>query len=470
MSEPRILIVGAGPTGISAAWRLVEHGHSNWRLVEAASSAGGLASSVVDEAGFTWDLGGHVLFSHWRYFDTLMREALGDAWVVHEREAWVWMRQRWIPYPLQNNIWRLPPNELVSCLEGLVEIQKNGASGKGGAAHFAEWLQRAFGRGLCDAFMYPYNMKVWGYPPDRLGVGWMGERVATVDLARVLRNLVHQKDDVSWGPNATFRFPLHGGTGAIWRALAARLPGERLTFDMQVVAIDARAKRVHFADGSTETYDYLISSMPLDVLLASITDAPHLSALADRFVYSASHIVGVGFEGQPPNDLRTKCWMYFPESDVPFYRATVFSNYSPNNVARPNEQWSLMAEVSESPVKPVDSKRVVDEVIEGFRRARFIDASTRIATRWHRRLSRGYPTPWLERDDVLGQVLPQLEQHSILSRGRFGAWRYEVSNQDHSSLQGVEAVDRILLGVTETTVTGRMDVEPPALEPARESR
>jgi hypothetical protein len=67
----------------------------------------------------------------------------------------------------------------------------------------------------------------------------------------------------------------------------------------------------------------------------------------------------------------------------------------------------------------------------------------------------------------LGQVLPQLEQSSILSRGRFGAWRYEVSNQDHSSLQGVEAVDRILLGITETTVTGRMDVEPPVLETLR---
>ena len=467
-SEPRILIIGAGPTGVSAAWRLNEHGHRNWRLVESTSEAGGLASSVVDDAGFTWDLGGHVLFSHWKYFDNLMREALGDAWVEHEREAWVWMRDRWIPYPFQNNIWRLPPNDLVACLEGLVEIQKNGAHASR-PANFSEWLQRSFGRGLCDVFMHPYNTKVWAYPPDRLGVGWMGERVATVDLARVLRNLVHQRDEVSWGPNATFRFPLHGGTGAIWRALAARLPEERLTFNTKVMAVDTGAKRVDFADGSSETYDYLISSMALDQLLCALTDAPELTELADRFVYSASHIVGVGFEGQPPSDLRTKCWMYFPEPDVPFYRSTVFSNYSPNNVARPNEQWSLMAEVSESPGKPVDAARVVDEVIQGFKRSGFIDDRTTIATRWHRRLPRGYPTPWLERDDVLGAVVPKLEERGILSRGRFGAWRYEVSNQDHSSLQGVEAVDRILLGVRETTVTGRMDVEPPTVKPLTRS-
>ena len=472
--EPRILIVGAGPTGVSAAWRLTEHGHGNWRLIEASSSPGGLASSVVDEAGFTWDLGGHVLFSHWRYFDRLMQEALGTAWVEHEREAWVWMRERWIPYPLQNNIWRLPPNELYACLEGLVELKKNGASAPRPALpaprSFADWLMHAFGRGLCDVFMYPYNMKVWAYPPERLGTGWMGERVATVDLARVLRNLVYQKDDVSWGPNATFRFPLHGGTGAIWRALAARLPNDRLTFDTRVVAVDSAAKRVHLSDGTTDTYDYLISSMPLDQLLCTLTDAADLAALSERFVYSASHIVGVGFDGQVPSDLRTKCWMYFPEPDVPFYRATVFSNYSPNNVARPGEQWSLMAEVSESPMKPVDAERVIEDVIDGFKRTGFIDAATPIATRWHRRLARGYPTPWLERDEVLVAVLPGLEKRSILSRGRFGAWRYEVSNQDHSSLQGVEAVDRILMGTPETTVTGRMDVEPPELSAIRTER
>jgi protoporphyrinogen oxidase len=461
-AEPRILIVGAGPTGLSAAWRLVQHSHGNWRLVEATGNAGGLASSVVDAAGFTWDLGGHVLFSHWRYFDDLMREALGDAWVEHEREAWVRMRDRWIPYPLQNNIWRLPPNDIVACLEGLLEVHKNGRD-QPLVATFADWLQRAFGRGLCDVFMYPYNMKVWAYPPDRLGVGWMGERVATVDLARVLRNLVHQKDDVSWGPNATFRFPLHGGTGAIWRSIAGRLPAGRLTFNTSVTAVDTRDKRVHFADGESDTYDYLISSMPLDVLLRLLSDAPRLTPFADRFVYSASHIVGVGFEGEPPADLKTKCWMYFPEQTTPFYRATVFSNYSPNNVARPGEQWSLMAEVSESPLKPVNEQSLVEDVIRGFRAMGFIDASTVIATRWHRRLPRGYPTPWLERDDVLNAVLPALDDLSILSRGRFGAWRYEVSNQDHSSLQGVEAVDRALLGTVEATVSGRMDVEPPAI-------
>ncbi|MDB4917375.1 MAG: protoporphyrinogen oxidase [Gemmatimonadetes bacterium] len=460
----RILVVGAGPTGISAGWRLAERGHDDWLLVEGDDHPGGLAASVVDENGFTWDLGGHVLFSHYRYFDQLMREALGDAWVEHEREAWVWMRERWVPYPFQNNIWRLPPDELARCLEGLVAIQRLAGGGEP-PANFVEWLRRSFGDGLCETFMFPYNFKVWAYEPSQLGVDWMGERVATVDLARVLRNLVFQRDDVNWGPNATFKFPLHGGTGAIWDALAAKLPADRLECGRRLTAVDTANRVATFADGSVERYDRLLSTIPCDVLLRLLADRPDLTARADEFVHSSSHVVGIGFDGSPPPSLTTKCWMYFPEPETPFYRTTVFSNYSPNNVARPGEQWSLMAEISESRDKPVDASRIIEQTIAGFRRSGFIDDSTPIVTTWHRRLEHGYPTPWLGRDAVLNAVLPQLEACGIFSRGRFGTWRYEVSNQDHSAMQGVEAVDWMLAGIPETTVFGGMNAEPPAIVP-----
>jgi protoporphyrinogen oxidase len=203
--------------------------------------------------------------------------------------------------------------------------------------------------------------------------------------------------------------------------------------------------------------------MPLDQLLLMLADAPHLTRRAPEFVHSSSHIVGIGMAGQPPADLATKCWMYFPEQDTPFYRVTAFSNYSPHNVPSPGRQWSLMAEVSESPAKPVNEAAVVDEVVAGFCRVGFIDERTPILTRFHRRLEYGYPTPWRGRDNVLDVVLPALEEKGILSRGRFGAWKYEVSNQDHSCLQGVEAVDHLLLQTTERTVTGVMGVEPPEL-------
>lgn len=451
MPEPRILIIGAGPAGLGAAWRLNELGHTNWDLFEAADHAGGLASSVIDPRGFTWDLGGHVLFSHYQYFDRLMTTALGDAWVEHVREAWVWMRERWIPYPFQNNIWRLPENELQACLDGLAHLES--AAGAQRPSSFREWLLASFGPGICDTFMFPYNRKVWAYDPAKLDVGWMGERVARPDVSRIRRNVASRKDDIGWGPNSTFRFPLHGGTGAIWRSLADQLPAARLHFGKTVTAVDSRRKTLAFAGGESATYDFLISTLPLDLLLRSLIGRPELSAAADRFVHSSSHIVGVGLAGDPPEHLQTKCWIYFPENRVPFYRATVFSNYSPNNA--PPGHWSLMAEISESPDKPVDAARVVDEVIAGFADSRFIDPAASVS-RWHRRLEHGYPTPWLGRDDVLGPVEAGLRADGIFSRGRFGAWKYEVSNQDHSVMQGVETVNHLLAGARERTYFGDM--------------
>ena len=103
--------------------------------------------------------------------------------------------------------------------------------------------------------MIPYNRKVWGYDPARLDTGWMAQRVAPVNLAEVLRAVEQHQDHVSWGPNATFRFPRRGGTGAIWQALAARLPADRLRYRTPVTAIDTARKLVQCADGTRHTYD-----------------------------------------------------------------------------------------------------------------------------------------------------------------------------------------------------------------------
>ena len=83
---------------------------------------------------------------------------------------------------------------------------------------------------------------------------------------------------------------------------------------------------------------------------------------------------------------------------------------------------------------------------------RLIESKDDIVDTWYCRLPFGYPTPTLERDEVIYRVLPELEKLDIYSRGRFGAWRYEVSNQDHSLMQGVEWVDRILSGGEELTL------------------
>jgi hypothetical protein len=145
--------------------------------------------------------------------------------------------------------------------------------------------------------------------------------------------------------------------------------------------------------------------------------------------------------------------LYFSEDNCPFYRATIFSNYSPYNqpdinvelatkqlangkrpkssAAQPGPYWSLMLEVSESSYKPVNHETLLADCIQGLINTELLDPEDEIVSTYVRRFDHGYPTPHLDRDDALAQILPYLQDKDILSRGRFGSWKYEVGNQDH---------------------------------------
>ena len=110
-----------------------------------------------------------------------------------------------------------------------------------------------------------------------------------------------------------------------------------------------------------------------------------------------------------------------------------------------------MTEVSESPDKPVDQSSLIDEVINGCLNTHLIESRDDIVSVWRYRAEYGYPTPSLYRDEALDQINPFFEERSIYSRGRFGMWKYEVSNQDHSFMQGVEIVERLVNGRKEMT-------------------
>ncbi len=206
--EKKIVIIGAGPTGLGAGYRLQELGYSNFEIYDGLDHAGGLASSYTDSAGFTWDVGGHVMFSHYKYYDRVFDDLMGADFQLNLRESWVRMCNTWVPYPFQNNIRYLPREVVCECILGLIEAQTRRDHRT--ATNFDEFIDAVFGDGIARHFMKPYNFKVWAHPMSMMNKEWIGERVAMIDIRRALENVLLEKDDFGWGPNNQFKFPLSG--------------------------------------------------------------------------------------------------------------------------------------------------------------------------------------------------------------------------------------------------------------------
>jgi protoporphyrinogen oxidase len=448
MASKKIVIIGAGPTGLGAAYRLHELGYDNWVLYEKSHHVGGHATSHVDEHGFVWDEGGHVIFSHYPYFDNLIDKVLGKE--VHERirESWIVKGDSWVPYPFQSNLRYLPKDVQVDCLVGAARAAASGNSREAG--NFRDWILATFGEGIADAFMFPYNSKVWTTPLEKMSKGWIADRVAVLDFKRLLENVLYERDDVAWGPNSKFKFPLHGGTGEIYRRMAAHFP-EKIHPGKRLAEVDVAQRRISFADGTGDNYDVLISTAPLDLLTQMIKPADHrMIEAAQTLEHNNLLVVGFGLKKKIETG---RCWIYFTDAEMPCYRATYFSHYSPFNVPEGNTEKysSLMCEISFRVGESPDPEKVLDQVLSGLIRAKMLEESDRelVVSRYHRFVGYSYPIPTLGRDRALGILQPALLEKGIYSRGRFGAWRYEIGNMDHSVMMGVEAANHIVAGEAE---------------------
>lgn len=144
---------------------------------------------------------------------------------------------------------------------------------------------------------------------------WLGERVAAPDLKTVTKNVILQRTAGNWGPNATFRFPAHDGTGGIWIAVANTLPKKNTRFGDhgKVNRVNADHKRVALQDGKTIAYEKLISTMAVDALTEKMGNKD-LIKLSKGLFYSSTHIIGVGIRGERPERIGDKCWVCYPPS------------------------------------------------------------------------------------------------------------------------------------------------------------
>jgi len=217
------------------------------------------------------------------------------------------------------------------------------------------------------------------------------------------------------------------------------------------VEVDVERRRVSFADGTGDSYDVLISTTPLDLLTRMLRPADNrLLDASQGLEHNNLLVVGLGVKKKIET---SKCWIYFTDPEMPCYRLTHFSNYSPFNVPNGDTEHysSVMCEMSFRVGESPDPQKILDQVTTQLIRTNILEESdrARVVSRYHRTVGYSYPIPTLGRDRALAVLQPALLEKGVYSRGRFGAWRYEIGNMDHSVLMGVEAVNHILAGEQE---------------------
>uniref|UniRef100_A0A0N5AJ30 Amino_oxidase domain-containing protein n=1 Tax=Syphacia muris TaxID=451379 RepID=A0A0N5AJ30_9BILA len=471
----KIVIIGAAPLGLGAAYRLNELMNSGKAasdielvILEKESCPGGLSRSVTDEKGFLWDMGGHITFNHnFPYYEKAVNESV-KKWNQLVRNCQVDIGYMFhedglhlVPYPAQFAIPFFPNDVKKACLEDLrkryqsvsntvnllqqiLETPKN----------FQQWIFNNFGPTILDAFFRPYSEKVWTVELEEMNSVWVGTRVALLPQEKLeqLCSLTEdelKKADFGWGPNKFFAFPTYGGTGSVWKAISDNLPKKWIEYNSNVTDIDAEQRLItyeHIEDGKMErrqiTYDILINSSPIDQVIKFTKLCPELN-----LVHNKVFIIGLGMELPMPEFVKQFTWLYFPDSIVPFYRVTFLSKYgevTPNN----NKYWSILCECARKIDDPITESEIRELTIKSLAMKSIIRPE-KIVSVFSTVLSYGYPVPNVQRDSELTRAHMVLERNNIYSRGRFGGWKYEVSNQDHCFIQGKEIIDRIILNEPE---------------------
>ncbi|VDN08440.1 unnamed protein product, partial [Thelazia callipaeda] len=405
---------------------------------------GGLSRTITDKNGFLWDLGGHIIFNHnLPYYDEAVRWAVHE-WNTFKRNCQIDISYMYnekslhlVPYPAQYAIPLFPAHIKKNCLEDFKVCCENEKK-INLIKNFDQWIATNFGETLNKYFFTPYTKKVWTVEPIEMNSIWVASRVAKLPhekleelctlTAENLKNV-----DLGWGPNAQFMFPRNGGTGAIWKAM--------------VTNIDAINKKIIYENRKFElfeiSYDVLINTSPIDQLIENTKLCRSLDLKHNKVI-----IVGIGLKKPISMIAKQYTWLYFPDESIPFYRLTFISQYG---IMTPDNRnfWSILCESAQ----PSDSKITEEEIMQRTINClilKSIISYEQIVSKFSMVLPYGYPIPTVNRDTELARAHQALEKHQIYSRGRFGGWKYEASNQDHCFVQGKEIVDRILLGQPET--------------------
>jgi protoporphyrinogen oxidase/glycosyltransferase involved in cell wall biosynthesis len=490
--EYAAIVIGAGPTGLSAAYHLGEGS----LLLEQGATVGGWCRSIEDN-GFTFDYAGHIMFSNDAYVHELYQKLLGDNVHWQDREAWIYSKNVYTRYPFQGALYGLPPDVLKECIVGAIEArfgslkqasspqakrQSSSASvGKAesitdccadgvsestaplGAArkapsladaeprNFEEFIYKVWGAGVAKHFAIPYNRKLWAVPLTEMETSWLGGRVPLPDLEEMIEGALRPVGKPS-GPNARFGYPLRGGFQSLINGFLPLLKGDLRT-TAQVTRVLPTKHKVVLADGVAYSYRKLVSTAPLPKLVSMLgEEAPaRVKHAAEQLRHVSVRCVNIGVAREKVTD---KHWIYYPEDSV-FHRIFVQGNASPQ--CNPPGGFGLTCEITYSPSKPLpcEGEALIDRCIADCIAVGMLRADDVVLARNQVDMPYAYVVYDHARKQNVEIIRQWLLEHDILLAGRYSEWEYY--NSDHAFIAGKKAAEAVLSAIEAPGALGAVE-------------
>lgn len=410
----KTIIIGAGISGISAAYHLKQKG-INAIIYEKDNEWGGLCGNF-EINGFRFDKAIHLSFTEDEYVKKLFSES--SKYIAHNPIAYNYYEGTWLKHPAQNNLYPLNTDEKIRIIKDILENPNK----KTNLRNYEEWLKAQYGNYFSENFPMRYTRKYWGCEAKDLSTTWVGNRMYKPKIEEVLRGSFESET-----PNTYYakemRYPVRGGYKAFLQKMVETCD---IRLNKKAIKIDPSKKIIYFEDNSKVSYQNLISSISLPEYSNLIKEMPQeIQKACQNLQYTSVALVSIGLN-KP--DIPCYLWFYIYDEEILASRC-----YSPNlksidNVPQgcSSMQFEIYFLKSKHPTQ-IDNS-LIEHIIQKsekmglFQRDNVIVKDLRILEYANVIFYHG-----MEYDRM--NILNYLRGIGIKAIGRFGEWDYLWSDQ-----------------------------------------
>lgn len=441
----KICIIGGGPAGISAAQRLSEEGF-NVTLFEASDAVGGMSKSF-QLWGQTVDLGPHRFFSNDPIVNEFWFKAVDGRYKIVTRLTRIFYKGKFFYYPLKplNALFNLGIFEAIRCVLSyasakIVTKEKDQNT-------FEGWVTNRFGKRLFSIFFKTYSEKLWGLSCKNLDADFAAQRIKKLSLLEVMKSAISLLDKKKHKTLVDeFAYP-KGGAGFIYEKVATKIEnmGGTIKLNCPVKQITLNSANsgiaVTLVNNETQSFDHLISTMPLTSLVKSLTTDREILAKIDRLKFRNTILVYLKLDGANPFPDQ---WLYIHSAEVLTGRITNFSNWV-SDINNGNAEHIICLEYwanDNDKIWTQEDENLIAQASEDFKKLNLIKDNN-ILDGFVKRVPKCYPVYATGYKEDLRVIQNFMDQYTnITAIGRYGSFKY--NNQDHSILMGLLAAENII--------------------------